>query len=418
MNGSPKSVMRKHPRVRIRAIVLGLAVMLSLGVAYAAAQSKSDTFTFGSAGVIGTTQSSNCSPITAWDGVVDAYPQDMGEVCFNFYPNPYSGMDIPFQLGYPNNGFLLDNTPFTWGPQVSTSSNTYTQAGTAAYTGYGAGVVVNVNVNVVVTQKLSCGHGICHYFPVDTLTGGTGVVTFTPICGNGIIESGELCDDGAANGTASSCCTAVCTRQPPGTPCTGGTCDGADTCVAATTTTSTTQTSTSSTTSTTLLGCSATPASGCQPAAVTQLLLGNGKLVWKWTSSGAIATSDFGSPPTTTNYLLCLYDASGEKMSAQVPAARTCGTKPCWKALGTVGFTYADNVGTPDGLTKVLLKAGSAGRGKIGVKGSGANLHLPTLPMTTPVTAQLRQDGSSACWEATYNMAPTNTANAFKAKSE
>jgi hypothetical protein len=105
-------------------------------------------------------------------------------------------------------------------------------------------------------------------------------------------------------------------------------------------------------------------------------------------------------------------------MSAQVPAARTCGTKPCWKALGTLGFTYADNVGTPDGLTKVLLKAGSAGRGKIGVKGSGANLHLPTLPMTTPVRAQLRQDGSSACWEAAYSTATTNTASAFKAKSD
>jgi hypothetical protein len=106
-------------------------------------------------------------------------------------------------------------------------------------------------------------------------------------------------------------------------------------------------------------------------------------------------------------------------MSAEVPAARTCGTKPCWKALGTVGFTYADKIGTPDGLTKVLLKAGSGGMmGKIGVKGSGANLRLPTLPMTTPVKAQLRQDGSSTCWEATYSTETTNTASAFKAKSD
>jgi hypothetical protein len=105
-------------------------------------------------------------------------------------------------------------------------------------------------------------------------------------------------------------------------------------------------------------------------------------------------------------------------MSAQVPAAGTCGTRPCWKALGTVGFAYADTVGSSDGLTKVLLKAGSAGRGKIGVKGSGANLHLPTLPMTMPVKAQLRQDGSNACWEATYGTATTNTASAFKAKSD
>jgi hypothetical protein len=144
--------------------------------------------------------------------------------------------------------------------------------------------------------------------------------------------------------------------------------------------------------------------------------LGNGKLSWKWTSSAPVATTDFGDPSTTTNYLLCIYDALGEKLSAEAPGGM-CGTKPCWKVLVTVGFKYANTAG-PDGLTKVLLKAGGAGRGKIGVKGSGANLHLPTLPMTTPVKAQLRQDGGSACWEATYSTATTNTASAFKAKSD
>ena len=439
MNGTPKSVLRKHPHVRRCAIVhrarwsraravmkklLALTALLS-GICTGTltqAQTKSDTFTFGSAGVIGTTQSSNCSPITAWDNVVDAYPQDMGEVCFNFYPDGFSGMEIPFQLGYPNNGFLLDNTPFTWGPMVSTSTNTYTQAGTAAYTGYGAGVVVNVNINVVVTYVRSCGHGICHYFPVHTLTGGTGGVTFNPICGNGIVESGERCDDGAGNGTASSCCTATCTIQPAGTPCTGGTCNGTDTCVpgATTTTTSVSSTSTTfSTTSTTLPPCGPTPMSGCQGAEAQKasLALGNGKLSWKWTSSAAVATTDFGDPSTTTNYLLCIYDASGEKLGAEAPAGPCGGTKPCWKVLGTVGFKYANTAG-PDGLTKVLLKAGSVGKGKLGVNGSGPNLHLPALLLTLPVTVQLQQDASSVCWEATYGTATTNTASAFKAKSD
>jgi hypothetical protein len=157
--------------------------------------------------------------------------------------------------------------------------------------------------------------------------------------------------------------------------------------------------------------------SGCQPAATAKasLALGNGKLSWKWTSSAAVATTDFGDPSTTTNYLLCIYDASGEKLSAEAPAGM-CGTKPCWKVLGTVGFKYA-NTAAPDGLTKVLLKAGNAGRGKLGVNGSGTNLHLPTLPLTTPVTVQLRQDASSACWEATYSTTATNTAMEFKAKS-
>jgi hypothetical protein len=104
-------------------------------------------------------------------------------------------------------------------------------------------------------------------------------------------------------------------------------------------------------------------------------------------------------------------------LSAQAPADRTCGAKPCWKAVGT-GFTYADKAGTPDGLTKALLKAGGAAKGKIGVGGSGTNLHLPTLPLTTPVRVQLQQSSSSACWEATYSTATTNTGSVFKAKSD
>ncbi len=52
-------------------------------------------------------------------------------------------------------------------------------------------------------------------------------------CGNGAIDSGESCDDGAANGTSSSCCTISCTFQPMGTACgdpTATDCDAPDTC--------------------------------------------------------------------------------------------------------------------------------------------------------------------------------------------
>jgi hypothetical protein len=56
-----------------------------------------------------------------------------------------------------------------------------------------------------------------------------------PVCGNGIVEAGEQCDSGAANGTLASCCTLDCTLKPLGTscaddgnPCTRDVCDGAD----------------------------------------------------------------------------------------------------------------------------------------------------------------------------------------------
>jgi phospholipase C len=186
------------------------------------------------------------------------------------------------------------------------------------------------------------------------------------------------------------------------------------------TTTSSTTTTTTSTTTTTTFGCPPSPVNGCQNAATQKgrLQLGNGKLKWKWLSSGTVAVTDFGSPTTTTNYILCLYDNSVKKLSARAPADGTCGTKPCWKATGSTGFKYVDKDGTPDGVTKETLKAGAPGHGKVQVKGSGANLQLPTLPLTTPVRVQARQSSSSTCWEATFSTPSTNTSTQFKAKSD
>ena len=47
-------------------------------------------------------------------------------------------------------------------------------------------------------------------------------------CGNGVIESGEQCDDGAANGTLASCCSTDCQRTPDSDG--DGTCDNVDPC--------------------------------------------------------------------------------------------------------------------------------------------------------------------------------------------
>jgi hypothetical protein len=50
-------------------------------------------------------------------------------------------------------------------------------------------------------------------------------------CGNGIVEAGENCDDGADNGSASSCCDASCHFKPDGNAsCDGNVCTRPDTC--------------------------------------------------------------------------------------------------------------------------------------------------------------------------------------------
>lgn len=59
------------------------------------------------------------------------------------------------------------------------------------------------------------------------------------VCGDGVVNAGEQCDDGAANSTTACGCTADCALPSSGTACADGnlcnggeTCDGAGACVA------------------------------------------------------------------------------------------------------------------------------------------------------------------------------------------
>jgi len=50
-------------------------------------------------------------------------------------------------------------------------------------------------------------------------------------CGNGALDGGEGCDDGASNGSESSCCTTTCQFKPNGVAsCDGNVCTRPDTC--------------------------------------------------------------------------------------------------------------------------------------------------------------------------------------------
>ncbi len=175
-------------------------------------------------------------------------------------------------------------------------------------------------------------------------------------------------------------------------------------------------------------GCGAAPASGCrrsiQPGKSSLLVkdkpLDTGDLLtWKWTKGAVTPQADFGTPTTSTGYQLCIYDGGANLVSSSaIPAAGVCAGKACW--TGNVsGFKYADKEGTPDGVTKLVLKQGLApGKAKIMLKGRGANLNLPALPLAEPVTVQLR-NGDGVCWEAVYSAPPNkNDPTQFKDKSD
>src|SRR5262249_23428630 len=63
-------------------------------------------------------------------------------------------------------------------------------------------------------------------------------IAVVPTCGDGAIGPNEECDDGDANGTAASCCSATCTIEPSGRACENpsgvvcgfSTCDSAARC--------------------------------------------------------------------------------------------------------------------------------------------------------------------------------------------
>jgi hypothetical protein len=154
------------------------------------------------------------------------------------------------------------------------------------------------------------------------------------------------------------------------------------------------------------------------------------KLQWKWVKGESNAWT-FGNPDTDTDYSLCLYETvAGSPMLVMdplvVPAGGTClsggadGTN-CWKRRGnppgSKGFKYRDRDLTPDGIEQLRMKPGGGVKGKIAIKGKGANLDMPALGFALPVTVQLQaEDGQ--CWEARYFPAGVieNDAGRFKAK--
>ena len=153
-------------------------------------------------------------------------------------------------------------------------------------------------------------------------------------------------------------------------------------------------------------------------------------LRWNWTRGiPALSQGDFGDPVNGgSSYRLCVYDETGGaplfKMGATIQAGGTCGTRACWKAQGTSGWTYWDKDGSSDGITKMVLKGGGAGRPLIKLRGKGSSLRLPAplsgtefFDQDTAVILQLRSTTPANCWSSSFDGSSTkkNDGGQFKA---
>jgi 6-phosphogluconolactonase (cycloisomerase 2 family) len=174
-----------------------------------------------------------------------------------------------------------------------------------------------------------------------------------------------------------------------------------------------------------LVPCPSEPAVGCREAERAKLIIKidddnsslRDRLRWSWDKGEETLGAALGDPVDgVTNYQLCLYDepdgAPAFVVSLVVPFGRTCGEDPCWDRTGDAldprKMKYRNRAVTPDGVSKLKIKAGAAGRAKARVDGEGPELKLDegalaTLPLFPPVAAQLfTSDGE--CWNAVFNI--------------
>jgi len=133
-------------------------------------------------------------------------------------------------------------------------------------------------------------------------------------------------------------------------------------------------------------------------------------LNWRWNRGAETLSGDLGDPRTETSFRLCVYDGNGDlEINYAIPAGGTCNGKPCWKVSGKgakVGYRYKDKFGDSDGIVAFAIKAGPDGKAKISIKGKGAALALPNLPLLQApgaYVATLLHTTSNVCWQAAYS---------------
>ena len=159
--------------------------------------------------------------------------------------------------------------------------------------------------------------------------------------------------------------------------------------------------------------CPAVAAGGCAAAPKGKVKVQNNadaskdKWLWKW-KDGTLDGLTLGDPAGDTDLATCLYDANGVLVGGTLLHGA-----PEWKTTGS-GLIYKDTTLSRHGLQKIKLKFGT-GTGSILVKARGANAAVPTLPVALPLTAQLVNVDTGACWESVFAIAKKNDSAKFKA---
>jgi cysteine-rich repeat protein len=253
-------------------------------------------------------------------------------------------------------------------------------------------------------------------------------------CGDGYLDPGEQCDDG--NKDNGDCCSSTCTLDPNGTPCPDGDvctgdelCDGAGVCQPGVPLVCDDGEPCTQNSCDPVLGCqfSTGPATSCKVAAKSKFEVrdkaddAKDKLRWKWIKGEELLFSELGAPSTTSEYALCVYDTSSG--TPDLVSSLVIPPNAFWQPKKN-GFKYKDKTLTNDGVQKITLKIGSAGKAKADLKAKGVNLPTPApfgpsqfFEQDPSVTVQLiNSDGTCLTSEFT-GPANKNDGQQFKDKA-
>ena len=229
-------------------------------------------------------------------------------------------------------------------------------------------------------------------------------------CGDGMLDPGEECDDGAANGQPGDCCTAVCQFETAGTACaddgdlcTADACDGAGMCTHP-----------------------VAPADACVPpdlAKGASLLLrtpasGRSQLQFTWAKGPVVSRGDFGEPGASDTVRLCIYEGSAADGWALAFSGGPAAPDGTWTATSS-GWKFHSADGAPDGITHVLLKGSAVPlRAELQVVATKRPVIGPLpLAQNPSVVVQLKSS-LGTCWGATFSSPSLNTAIEYRAKSD
>ena len=152
-----------------------------------------------------------------------------------------------------------------------------------------------------------------------------------------------------------------------------------------------------------LSGCPETPREDCREAGTSVLAATDDaddvrdRLLWSWKKGDATAPEDFADPTAGARYALCLYTGTPSELAGKVVLPTEAG----WSTSGGGGFRFDDPIAA-SGLQRLLLRPGSQNRARVLARGRGVALPDLGSPVDVPLTVQLWNGTTGACWTSTF----------------